>query len=651
MAGRGYIKALRGFAREGGVALALAVGAAVGGLVLGAGAAPARAEWSTAEPVAAPGSIPDASRDVSRDTSVGAASMLTQLGVLQKSVWSPVPPALFLAPQDPVPFLSERRALGQRLLDAPAGTPEQTRALIDLAAFYLSHVMVPEGLSVLGALDTDQLPPAQKMRALAFELALGVLDSRDRAPTARSAVLLEPRYAGWPDQPLFLAISYIRDGAPAQAGPLLPDAVARLARYPKPVQERVLPGLLEAAIETRQWRLARDLAAAFDGYAALKGGAAYNFLLGRVADTGGDPLAAFDSYARAMGGTDRWAHRARRALVDLGLREKVLDRDAAIELLTLETQLWRGDAAAAQVLSDLASLQAINGDTAAALATYGKMIADSPRSTLTAGARQKANTLIADFYARGAAGEFSLGRFMKAHESLSRYYRYNPVFAEASERFADTFLAAGATTVAAGEYLLVHDYLTVAADLGLAQVDPTWLRRLEVKRLEALLAGGRYDDLARLLAELAPLDDADLRRRVDVVAARYYSETGQHAALMSATERAPSPQLMRIRAQAFFEQGDWAAAERAYGALGTALGDKMRFADAVNFLLAAYRNGNMERTAALAADYPALTDLPTWSTIARGLSEEAPELLPLRKATARATVEQAAQTLDRLQGQ
>jgi hypothetical protein len=56
----------------------------------------------------------------------------------------------------------------------------------------------------------------------------------------------------------------------------------------------------------------------------------------------------------------------------------------------------------------------------------------------------------------------------------------------------------------------------------------------------------------------------------------------------------------------------------------------------------------MARTAALAEEFPRLTDLPGWAEIAAGLTEDAPELLPLRADTARARIDRAGARLDGL---
>ncbi len=562
------------------------------------------------------------------------------------------PPALYLGPRPERPFLEERAARMEAVIAAGDRQPDQARALTDLAEFYFAHAMAAEGLSVLGAVGGEEVPPAHRLRAQAFELALGLIDARDRMLTPRAEALLDPVHAEWPDQPLFLAMSHIRDGSCVDARTLLDEAAQRLSRFPAPVRARVLPGFLECAIDTGQWQLARDIAASFEDYPELRDGGAYHFLLGQVAEAVNEPLAAFDSYARVMDGRDIWAHRARRALVTLGLTRDALSTSDAIRLLKLEAEMWRGDDSAGDVLDELASLQIIAGRKVDAIETYGLLITRRSGTAQATAAQQKARALIEDLYRKGSEGEIPLGRFMADHQRISRYFRFTQSFALASELFADTFRKAGATKVAAEEYATTHDYLTAAQDLGITTAEEGQLSRLKVKEAETLLAGGQFMALGALLLQPISLTDPELKRRFDLVSARYFDETGQTAELLAegqgAEEGEETIQILRLRALARFERGEWAPAAAAYGQLHAREGAEMRLPDAIRYLLAAHRSGADSRAAELAGEFPSLTELPGWAEIARGLTSEAPALLPLREETARARIEKAQETLDSL---
>ncbi|WP_194134449.1 hypothetical protein [Salipiger mangrovisoli] len=562
------------------------------------------------------------------------------------------PPALYLGQRAEEPFIEERARLMEAVIAAGDRQPDQARALTDLAEFFFAHAMAPEGLSVLGGVAGEAVPPAHLLRARAFELALGLIDTRGRPLTPRAEALLDPPHSAWPDQPLFLALSHIRDGNCVDARPLLEQATARLARFPAPVRAQVLPGLLQCAIETGQWYLARDIAVSFEGYAELRDGTAYYYLLGQVAETVDEPLAAFDSYMHAITGRDIWAHRARRALVTLGLTRDALSTPDAIRLLKLEAEMWRGDESSGAVMDQLASLQVISGRKTDAIETYGLLIARLAGTTSATAAQQKARALIEDIYRRGAEGEIPLGRFMADHERIARYFRFTQSFALASELFADTFRKAGATKVAAEEYATTHDYLTAAQDLGITTAEEGQLARLKVKEAETLLAGGQFEALGALLLQPIALTDPVLKRRFDLVSARYFDETGQTVEVLADGQDTPdgeaTTQLLRLRALARFERGEWPAAKASYARLYAREGNEMPLPDAIRYLLSAHRSGDSARAADLAGQFPSLTELPGWAEIARGLTREAPALLPLREETARARIDKAQETLDSL---
>ncbi|MEQ5870639.1 hypothetical protein J4E08_12090 [Sagittula sp. NFXS13] len=560
------------------------------------------------------------------------------------------PAPLYLSRREMRPFLEERRELMRRLQGAEEDATARARALTDLAEFHFAHAMAPEGLSLLASVDGAELPLAHRLRAAAFELALGLIDLRERPLTGRAKALLDPVHRDWADQPLFLALHHIGEGRCSEAAVLLDAAVGRFARFSSSVQERVLPGLLECAIRSERWRLAKDIAAAFDAYPSLRGSPAYHFLLGEVAREGEAPLAAFDSFVRAQSGDDLWAHRARRALVDLGLGEDVLGPDEAVRLLSQEAQMWRGGPEAAETLHALASLQMIAEDQVGAIETYGQLMVRHPGTTQASDAQQKARTLIDALYRRGAARDISLTRYMAAHERIAPLFRFTLNFSEAATLLADTFLAAGGTTIAAREYATIHDYLVAGQDLGIVDIPEGALQRLKVKEAEALAAGGQWETLGALLAQPLDLDDPDLRRRLERVSVRLLQETGRSSELLTGTAEDAPDQVLRLRAQARFDAAEWPEAMAAYGRLHDRLGGGMPLPDSIRYLLAAHRSGDMVRTAEIARTFPALTELPAWADISRSLTHAAPELLPLRQDTARARIESAGEVLETLPG-
>ncbi|MGY3439970.1 hypothetical protein [Marinovum sp. KMM 9879] len=573
--------------------------------------------------------------------------MLQDLGLPQRVL---DPPEFYLMPRPQRPFLEERAALMETVLRAGDVVPRRARALIDLAEFHFAHGMMSEGLSLLSEVQGRAVPLAYRLRAEALELALGLLDPLGRPLSARAQRLLEPQHARWPDQVLLLTLSRLNAGACGAAGSGLRGAFDRLQRFPAPVRERVLPALLDCAIDGQQWRLARDIAGRFEDHAGLRDGAALHFLLGKVAETGDAPMAAFDSYAQAQGDTGLWGHRARRALVDLGLRHEALTAAEAVELLALEAELWRGDALAADTLVDLADLRVIAGDPVAAIETYGRLMVRHARTPVAEQAAAKAIALTREMYAKGAEGTLSMSGFMALHARAAPWLRFTPGFAEAAERFADTFHAAGATVMAAQEFATIRNYLMAGQDLGLFDADTGQIDRLAVKEAEALLHGGQFEVLGALLAAPPTPKDPEMAQRLALVSARYLDETGQRAALVSADGAGAPEQVLRLRAQARFEREEWAEAQAAYALLAQRAGADLPLPDAIRYLLAAHRSGDAEAARALAVRFETLADVPEWAEVVGSLTAPPADLLPLREGTARQRIDNAQEMLDTLSG-
>jgi len=558
-----------------------------------------------------------------------------------------LPPAFDLARHGETSFLEQRAALQAAFAGARAGT-QKAAALLDLAEFFMAQAMVPEGRSILSGLDGLPLAPDAAARRDAIALGLDLLDPLGGSLTSAAHGRLDDSWAGWADQPLFLALERIRRGDFPGAAPHLEGALKRLETYPASFEAAVLPGLLQAAVETRHWQLARDLAARFAAHPELRDGSAYHFLLGRAAQAGGELVAAFDSYARVAAGSDQWAQRARLALVQLGQQTDTLSDEDARALLAQARRIWRGDALALQTLLALAEVDIALGDTVAALEVLAEITASFPDSPAAAAAREQAQDLLNAYYERAAAGETPLAELMEGHLRISLDYRFAPGFDALAEMFARRFLAAGASDVAAGEYGAIHDYLAVSRDLGLQEVAPARLDELRLKQAEALLTGGQHEAAAAVLARGIDTDRTALHDRLNLLRAQLFDATGEHGQVLQTQVLRPSEDYLRIKAEAHFAREDWAAAKAAYARLWHRQGDGLRFADAIRLVLAAHRAGDQEMTLALAEAFPELTDIPQWSEIAGSLMQEAPAVLPLREETARARVEEARKTLERL---
>ncbi|EAR51754.1 hypothetical protein OG2516_06811 [Oceanicola granulosus HTCC2516] len=528
-------------------------------------------------------------------------------------------------------FLEDRRALGIEVTLAEPGTAIERRALLDLAGFYLAHVMIPEGLSVLSGVDAEALSGAERRRhdRLAVRLAL----MSDRA----GVTLPEPGAAAAVG-PLWTALLAIRQDDPVAASAELQRAFFELSTYPPQFAVALMPELFEAAIVTEQWQLAGDIARTIDGLPELAGDPRYDYLMGRVMAQTGDLVAAFDRYEAAARGSGPDAHRARLALVRLGQESGTLEAEEQWAMLEAIARLWKGGPLESETLHLLARAELATGREVAALDTFALIGARAPGSVAASEAAQMARALLRDWYARSAEGEIGLAEALPGHRRIAGRYRFDPDFWSGAERFADRLLASGVTGAAADEFAFLRDHRRAAIELGLAEADAAEDDRLLLKQADALMRGGRFEAAQAVLAGGLKGDDPELRDWHASLWAEILAETGSTADLLSLDAPGEREGVLRIVARARYEEGDWAGARDAYLRLWDAQG-ALPGSDAINLFLAAHRLGDTATRDRAAAAYPSLAE----TLIITG---ESGEETPLRRQDALDALERADRTLE-----
>ena len=562
-------------------------------------------------------------------------------------------------------FLLRRRMLEARLGEAigPALSPSvpsrralpadrealraQRAALLDIAEFDLGHVLAPEGLSALDALP-ETLPADEALRRDRLALALHTVDSRDRPlPEAAAAILADP--GGWADQPVYAALQHRRAGRDAEAARALRPALERLPTLPPRLRQSVLVGLLDVAVAARDWPSARALTRRIEPRTELSRSSGYLFLLGQAAQEGDDLLGAFDRWRTAGAGNDLWAHKARVALVEMGLETRTLLAAEARHLLGQEARMWSGDAHAIALYRRMAELDLEMGDRIAAIGDFATLIYRHPDSDAAALARQQARSLWTSFYEDGAAGSLSLTDYLSGHRRIAPDFRFEAGFDRMTEQLADRFLQAGATLVAANEYRETRSFLDASQELGLGEADHGHLDDLGLKEAEARLRGGQFDEVIEVLDEGLRTDDPARRARRAILRARAHSARGDHADVAAMPPPDASAEFLRLKGIAHFDRQEWAEARAAYGGLLDLLGADMRFDDAARLVLASHHLGDRAAVRALVDRFPGLPASAEWQTLARVLAREAPALLPLREAAVRDRVARAATTLEQVE--
>ncbi len=545
-------------------------------------------------------------------------------------------------------FIETRRHLIQRIDENEAGlslSAENADALLDLSEFFLSYALLLESRSILSALDPAGLSQEQNARKLALSISVNVLDHSGQTLSEREIEILEEQKV-WPNHALFRSLYYIRKENLQKAKPLLKQAAKELAALTGPIEALTLPQLLEAAIGTRNWGAAKEFALLFTKNHRLKDSNAYQYLLGRTAETGEDYLVAFDNYVRASKGGDQWAHRARLALVELGAKTNTLTPEEIRELLAQSRFAWRGDSLYTTTLNRLIEAELTLGDVAAALEILGEIIYMNQDEASTLAAKEQATFLLKGFYEKGASGKIGVSDFIMGHQRIADDYRFQIGFGEFSELFADRLLKIGASNEAAREYDTTYNYLSVAQDLGLFEVEVERLDKLRLKYAKALLRGGQYEEAFSALAIGPQSSKLELADEFTFLKAELYNLTGNLSAILKEKALKPSNDYLRIKAKAYFSLEDWENALETYNLFWEQGTDLFSFTDALNMLLAAYREKDAELALKLVDVFPDLTDSPQWQEIAKSLFDENEMGSVLRKDAITDDLSTAARVLD-----
>ncbi|MEX3314476.1 hypothetical protein [Sulfitobacter sp. PS-8MA] len=514
-------------------------------------------------------------------------------------------------------FLTARQDLSKQMVQArpqgEAGTDQAPTAdlLLDMAELHLAWMLRPEAGGYLAALDPESLPQAAQRRHRTLGLALALLDQQASPDGLGQAV---SRSVGWGQGQALRAAAFARIGAVEEAARLLPDITASFTGLSSAIEAALLPDLLEAALLAQDWEAAQALAERFAAHAALRDGPAYRYLLARASELSGDYLMAFDGYAEAAQGRDRYAHRARLALVRMGRATDSLPLTDAVALLKSARWLWRGDEVARDGVRLLASLAEEAGDRDAALWALGHLIKDASEEEVEA-LRARARAVYGRFYSAGAAGEIDLSAFLEGHARIAHHWRFDAGFAAHARAVPQRLFETGMTALAAREFRALRELAEAGSRRGGA--DPGLIADLRSQEARALLAGGQADAAVDLLSGFA--DAQGINAEAEALLIDALAQAGRSDELATLRVKAQDMGLRRSRAVALYETGKWAAARLAFLEMWQAHPDQFSFADATRLTLAAYETGDRDTVARAASAFPTLTELPAWGAIAATL--------------------------------
>jgi hypothetical protein len=539
-------------------------------------------------------------------------------------------------------LLIERRAL-MVALSAPAVADQgplekaaRAGIYLDLAELHFAQMLRAEASDYLLAIEPEDLDAPSLARYHSIRLSLDLLgyDADLGSAIAQSE--------GW-SQGVALRVAAMAR-MDMDVAEELPAAVAGLPSLSDAIAAAILPDLLETALTADNWDAAKELASYFSDHPELRDSAAYRFLLARASELSGDLLMAFDGYAEAAEGRDVYAHRARLAIVELGLRTETLPMEDAVALLKTARWSWSGDGFAKRGTALLAQYAADLGDMQAALWALQRVMTTADGPAEAEQARQHALSVISDFYRAGAAGDVSLDAFLDGHGAIMTRWGLEEGVVESAFALPQSLLDTGMTALAAREFQGLRAVAESADSMGQSVLDPALINRLRRNEAEALLAGGQADAAVDLLISFGDQQEADPRMKRLLIQA--LSKAGRSDELAELRVLALDIDSRRGRAVALYESGNWGVAQQALDGLWKTYPAQFTFADATRLTLAAYQMGDMATVRRTATAFPSLTDLPGWEELATGLLEGAPDAALLSTGMMRLSMDNADRVLN-----
>ena len=423
-------------------------------------------------------------------------------------------------------------------------------ARLDLAQFFVANQFAPEAIGVLGLLEAELRTPDLHKR---IKLTRAIADVLARRPKEALVTLNGEAYAGEVDAMMWRSIAKA-DAGDFQGARL--DALAAesaIDSYPTWVQTTFLLSAVRAALEAQDLDMATRYLGVVE-FAKLhpEQVSFYQLMQGRLAEAEQRVDEALDIYGQVIAADFR-PTRAEAVYRTLQLLDRAgrLDVAKAVETLSAEVLLWRGDGLEAEMQRFLAGLYFRNKDYRNGFETVKQAVAYHPESPAANGLLAQAEDVFGDLYLDGRADE--LGDL----EALTLYYDYRQL-TPAGQR-GDEMIRNLARR------LVKVDLLRQAGDLLEYQVDSR-LRGVAQAQVAADLAVIRIADrdpegalraLNRTrLAEISP----PLERQRRILEARALIDAGRQQLALDLLSRVRGRDADLLRVDGYWKSKNYAVA-------------------------------------------------------------------------------------------
>ncbi|MHB2168809.1 hypothetical protein [Alsobacter sp. R-9] len=448
------------------------------------------------------------------------------------------------------------RERGRELMRAAADAPKRSRpeARLAVARFELANRFAVEAIGTLDVAMTDD-PDITR------EKAVIVLNGVAHALAGRNAeavkILSGEDLKDEPEAQLWRGFAEAQMRRWPQALVAFRRSGTVLSGYPDDLQGQIAPWYAEAAIEARDFGLAQRVLESIEGLSPeVVDRQLVSFLAARVAEGQGrleDAFAAYDKLAKTA--KRPVEARARLAGIQLALRDRTIDRKAAIGELEGIAVSWRGDDVEARSLSLLGRLYAEEGRWRDAFTMARRANELFPDSDITRALYDETGSKFEALFLENK------GESIPRLDAVALYFDFKD-FTPPGRR-GDEMIRRLA------ERLVQLDLLTEAGDLLQHQVDnrlsgaakATVAARLAVIHLMNRQPGKAYQALRdSRLAELP----AELKRSRALLEARALSDLSRTDLALELIAAEEGPEVERLRADVLWQARRWRDAGDVY---------------------------------------------------------------------------------------
>lgn len=441
---------------------------------------------------------------------------------------------------------SERR---DKLIDAmaAAAVPEQIKARLALARFYMAWAMYPEAKAVLDVSVAESKPGNEDAMTLIVHAVASSLMGR---PELTLKDLASPAIGPNYHSQLWKGLAYARQQKWPAAREAFKNAEFAVTTLPLELQRALIVDAMKAALAVRDFAGASARSDDLDSVGVtsdLKPAVAV--LRGRLAEGLGHDKDALRSYRAATASEDRQAA-AEGKLLEIALRQRrnEIAPDDALRELEMLSMLWRGDSIEVQALRMLTQLYGGADRYADALAAAKVATQLQPNSEASRQAQDEASALFVQLFLGPKGDE------IPPIDALAVFYDYReltPIGRRGDElirRLADRLIAVDLLDQAGQllQYQIDHRLEGAARAQVASRLAMVYLMSHKPDRAIAALRATRIADLA-----------GELRQQRLLLEARAQSDVGRRDLALEIIGNMTGREAIRLRSDIYWAGRRW----------------------------------------------------------------------------------------------